>query len=383
MLELLLGGLSAIGPLSIDMYLPAFPSIGRALGSSQAEVQLTLASYFAGLAIGQLIVGPTLDRLGRKRPLLLGLTLYVVASLACAFAPTIEVLIGARFVQALGGAAALVGARAIVRDVSSGIEAARMLSRLILVMGLAPIVAPLLGGWVLEVASFRAIFGLLAVAGVLAWVAIARLLPETRPPSREPAPFLPQVRALLTDWNFLRLSLAGGFGQAGMFAYIAGSPFVIIELYGVPADAYGWIFGFNAAGLIALSQYNRRAVQRWSVLPVLRTSTAIAAAAGVVLAVVGATGVFGLVGLLVVLWVFIGVLGLLMPNAIALALEDQPSRAGAASAVMGALQFGIAASAAALVSALHDGSARPMTMVIAGFACAGFVVLRVGRRRGE
>ncbi|MFP2912205.1 multidrug effflux MFS transporter [Pyxidicoccus sp. 3LFB2] len=320
-LELLLGALTAFAPLSIDMYLPALPRIAEELNSSASLIQLTLASCFAGLALGQLITGPLIDHFGRKRPLQLGLVLYVLGSLGCALAPNALALVGLRFVQALGGAVALVTPRAVVRDLWSGAEAARTMSRLMLVVGVAPVLAPLLGGFVLQHSGWRTIFLVLAGVGAVALVAVVKSLKETAPPRTGTRTMRSRLGALLGDPDFVGPALAGGFAYAGMFAYIAGSPFVFISLHGVAPQDFGWFFGANAVGLVALAQLNRKLLKRIPLHRMLRVALSLYAvtAAGVLL--VAWTGFQGLWGLAAALFLFVPTLGLVGPNSAAIALE--------------------------------------------------------------
>ncbi len=260
---LILGALSAFGPLAVDFYLPGFPAIALAFGTDEKHVQLTLASYFLGLSIGQLAYGPVADRFGRRFPLLFGASLFTLASLACAFAPNLEWLIGARFVQALGGCAGMVIARAIVSDRCDAVQSAKVFSQLMLVMGLAPILAPMLGGLLVNLYGWQSIFISLTAFSALASIAVALGLPESMPATHPRLPLsgaLTQYRRLLGDRIFLGHALTGGIAMAGMFSYIAGSPFVFIKLYGVPPEHYGWLFGTNAAGFILVSQFNARLV---------------------------------------------------------------------------------------------------------------------------
>lgn len=374
-LEILLGALTAIAPLSIDMYIPAFSAIGADLNVSSASVQLTLASYFAGFALGQLVVGPLVDRLGRKKPLLVGLALYIVASLGCAMARSVEALAVLRALQAIAGAFAVVVPRAVVRDIAMGSAAARMFSRLMLVMGVAPIVAPLLGARLLTLSGWPAIFVVLAVCGALMFVAVVKILPDA--PGRASAGF--PVGALVRDPDFVRFTLAGAFAQGGMFAYIAGSPFVLIELHHVPAEKYGYFFGMNAFGLIVASQVNRRLLTGRSPRDVVRWSTRYSLITGVVVLVIGAAPLGGLWPLAIALFLFISSLGLVFPNTGALALENHGERAGVASAVLGFTQFATAAAAASLLTALHDGSSRPMSLIVGGCAVISWLLVETQR----
>ncbi|NOK14553.1 multidrug effflux MFS transporter [Corallococcus exercitus] len=381
-LIILLGALIGFGPLSIDMYLPAFPSIGESLHATAGEVERTLATFFAGLAVGQLLSGPVSDRFGRTKPLYAGLLLYVLGSIGCATAPSAEVLAACRFVQALGGSVGMVTSRAVVRDLHSGAAAARMMSRLVLVMGLAPVLAPLLGGWVLRAAGWRAIFGSHAVIGLIALGAAFAILPETAP-ARSGAP---RSRPFQAMWgitkapDFLGPALAAGLSQAGMFAYISGSPFVFITLHGVKPEHFGWFFGANAAGLVAVSQLNHWLLARASPERVLKQAVRIAALAGLALVAVAATGFGGLWGIALSLFVFVSSLGAITPNATALAMEQHAKQAGIASAVLGALQFLLAAGASAAVSASHDGTARPMGLGVAIAALLALAALGLTKR---
>jgi DHA1 family bicyclomycin/chloramphenicol resistance-like MFS transporter len=317
-LTLILGTLSAFGPLSIDMYLPSLPAITREFRTDTATTQLTLSLYFIGLAAGQALYGPIADRYGRKRPLLVGCALYALASLACALAMSIESLIGLRLAQAIGGCAGMVIARSAVRDLFDERNSARMYSFLMLVMGLAPITAPLIGGQLLVAFGWRAIFWLLCGFGLLCVIMVLFGLPETLPEERRIRAGLGQALAiygrLLADRRFMGYALAGAFVSSGMFAYISGSPFVFIELYGVAPQNYGWIFGTNALGLVIVSQINRRLLAHFSSESILAATLAVAAAAGLLLALVAATGFGGLVGLLIPLFVCVASVGLVGPN---------------------------------------------------------------------
>ena len=372
-LVLILGLLAALGPLAIDMYLPAFPAIQRDLGADASAVQLTLAIYFAGLCIGQLVVGPLSDAVGRVRPLRVGLALFVAGCAAGAAAPSTELLIAARLIQALGGSACMVVTRAVVRDVRRGADAARMLSQLVLVMGVAPILAPLAGGALLAAAGWRAIFGVVAAVAALALLVVWIALPETAPP-RRPAPHGGRLRALLSDRHFVRYAAAAALASAGMFAYITSASFVFITLHRVSPGHFGWFFGANAAGFILASQVNARLVGRHPPARIFARALVVSVAASLWLVAAAVTGIGGLWATAAGLFVFLATVGFLMPNATALALEHQGERAGIAAAWLGAVQFALAASASALVSALHDGTARPMTVIIAACGVGALVV---------
>jgi len=364
---LILGALSAFGPLAIDFYLPAFPAMAIAFGTDENHVQLTLAAYFLGLSLGQLAYGPVADRFGRRIPLLTGVGLFTVASLACAYAPSLEWLIGARFVQALGGCAGMVISRAVVSDKCDAVGSAKVFSQLMLVMGLAPILAPMLGGLLVNLYGWQSIFIGLTLFSALAATAVALWLPESLPahvPRQPLSGALRQYGRLLTDSVFLGHALTGGIAIAGMFAYIAGSPFVFIKLYGVPAEHFGWLFGTNAAGFILVAQVNARLLSRRGPAFLLARAVWVYWIAGLSFLAVSALQPERLWPLLIPLFICIASLGCILPNASACAMNGQGARAGSASAMLGCLQFSVAAGAAALVAALHDGTAVPMAMVI-------------------
>ncbi len=382
-LVLILGALTAFASLSIDMYLPSFPTLEEDLQATSSAVQFSLAAFFVGMALGQALYGPLADRFGRKRPLYAGISLYVLASVGCALAPNIETLIGLRFVQAVGGCAGIVIARAMVRDLFDREASAKVFSLLTLVLGVAPILAPLLGGYVLKFFGWRAIFGILVVFGLACLIAAAGGLRETLPESarhNHTSPIRGALRIygqLLTDRRFNGYAFAGGIAQAGMFAYISGSPFVFIKLYGVPEQTYGWFFGLNAFGLIAASQVNHRLLTGWKSDAILSRILLIVAGFGIWLLTMAFTGWGGLWGLLLPLFGFVASLGFSFPNAIAGAMAHQAHRAGSASALLGTIQFGAATIAGAMVGAFHAHSAVPMAAVMAVCGMMALVLHRL------
>jgi MFS transporter, DHA1 family, multidrug resistance protein len=364
----ILGALTAFGPLSTDMYLPALPSLAASFGAAPGRAGLTLSGFFLGFGAGQLVYGPLADRWGRKPPLLGGVALYVVASALCALSPGIGLLIGLRLLQGLGACAGPLIARAMVRDVYERDRAARMLSILMLVMGAAPLLAPLVGGQLLVRLGWRAIFWTLTGFGTLCLLAGGLGLDETLPPHRRARLGLARVLGryveLLTHREYLGYALSSGAAYAGMFAYFAGSPFVFIELYGVRPERYGLLFGLNVLGLMAGAALNSRLVLRLGADRLLRVGVTIAAVAGVALLAAAATGRGGLAGLVVPLFCFIASLSLIGANAMAGALASFPHMAGTASALAGTFQFGLGALSGAAVGVLHDGSPLPMGLVI-------------------
>lgn len=377
---LILGALSAFGPLAIDFYLPGFPAMALAFATDEKHIQTTLAAYFLGLSLGQLAYGPVADRFGRRIPLLVGVTLFTLASLACAFAPSLDALIAARFVQALGGCAGMVLSRAIVSDKCDAVASAKVFSQLMLVMGLAPILAPMLGGVLVNLYGWQSIFLVLTLFSAGCTLAVALGLPESLPSNQPRQPLsgaLRQYGRLLKDRVFMGHALTGGIAIAGMFAYIAGSPFVFIKLYGVPAEHYGWLFGSNAAGFILVAQVNARLLAKRGPAFLLARTVWVYLAAGLVLLGISALHTQALWPLLVPLFLCIASLGCIIPNASACAMSGQGARAGSASALLGCVQFSVAAGAAALVGVLHDGSALPMALVISlcGAAAVGVAML--------
>lgn len=377
---LLLGAMIALGPMSIDLYLPALPAIEDALDGSAAQAQLTLSAYFLGLAVGQLIYGPVSDRIGRRKPLFFGLTLFVLSALGCAFATSMDALIALRLLQALGGCTGMVVVRAIVRDLYPPQEMARILSLLVLVMGLAPILAPLVGSWIFVAFGWQAVFGVLVVYGLGCLFFASRILPETL---KTPSEALQLKRVLsgygrmLSHRRFMGYALSGGVAQAGMFAYIAVSSFVFIDVYQLTPTQYGLLFGVNAFGLILGSQLNNWILRRYRSERVLRTALLSYAGFGVTLATVATFDIGGLLGIVVPLWFCIASLGFTFPNSTAAAMAPFGDRAGMASALLGTLQFSMAAIASGVVSRFHDESALPMTYAIALCGVLAVTVLRV------
>lgn len=377
---LVLGTLTAFAPMSIDMYLPALPAIANTFGMETVAVQFTLSSFFIGLALGQTIHGPLADRFGRKPPLYVGLGIFVLASLGCALTTNFSSLIILRFMQALGGCAGLVIARAIVRDCCDAHTSARVFSLLMLIMGLAPILAPLLGGWVLLFLGWRAIFVVLAFFGLICIFLVWRYLQETRPEHTVSGSgvgaALVIYRDIIHDRHFIGYALTGGLAYAGLFAYITGSPQVFIEVYGVSAQNYGWLFGLNAFGLIACSQINRYLLTRYSPENILRRTLQLTTIFGVAMFVTALFDKGGLIALLIPLFCYMSSLGFIAPNAAANALERQGMRAGSASALLGALHFGIATVSSTLIGLISSHSALPMAMLIGSCSILAYVTHR-------
>jgi DHA1 family bicyclomycin/chloramphenicol resistance-like MFS transporter len=376
-LAVILGALTAMGPLAIDMYLPALPEIARELGVPVASVQRSLPSYFIGIAFGQLFYGPLSDRFGRKPALYVGLVIFVGASLGCAFATDVTQLILFRFLQALGGCAPLVVPRAVVRDYFDGRESVRMLSMLVLVMMLGPILAPFLGGQLLIRFGWRSVFFVLAGYGVV-WLALASwLLPESLRPEQRRRESVAAIAGtylrILRDREYLGWVLSGALVFAGLLAYISGSSFVFIELFHVPPERFGLYFGTNAIGLMAASQINRFLASRVPPEAIVRTVLPFAVAASAMLLVDAYTGFGGFAGILLPLFCFVICHGFVGPNTTALAMSPYAAAAGSASALMGTLQFVLGAAAGSLVSGFGNGTAVPFAAVIAVCGLCAFV----------
>lgn len=386
-LIVLLGSLTAIAPMSIDMYLPAFPTLEQALATDAASVQRTLSVFFLGLAAGQLVYGPFSDRFGRRRPLLAGLALYTLASVGCALSGTIGQLVAWRGLQALGGCAGVVMARAVVRDLFGPREAARVLSSLLLVMGVAPILAPLAGGWVLVHAGWRALFGVLIGFGMLCMVAVATSLPDTGRAHRlthlTSRGVLDAFLRVARQGQFQRYAAAGAFGQSALFAYIAGAPFLFIQVLGVSPSQFGWVFGLNAVAFIGASQVNRHLLRRKTASRVLRGALVLQVVAGVVLVAVLAGAAPGLLRTGAPLVLVLALLGFVLPNTTALALAPFDRDAGTASALLGSLQYGLAGLSTLAVARLHDGTPRPMAVAMLVFVAAAYLLVTVPPTAGE
>ena len=375
-LVLILGALTAFSSMSIDMYLPAFPQIARDLGVPLGTVQLSVSAFLFGSAAGQLFYGPLADRWGRRIPLLAGLTLYVASTVGCACVRTGEGLLFWRVVMAVGGGAGMVISRAVVRDLYDTAEAARMFSLLMLVMGAAPILAPVAGGQLLLITGWRGIFGSLGVFGLLSLCAAAAFLPESLPPERRSRRGFAEMTAvyghLLRNRRYLRYAIALGCVAGVNFSYIAGAPFLFIELHGISPQHFGLFFGANAFGLIGASQVNRRLLRRFSAERILNRAFAVNAAAALLLTVAGITGIGGFPLQVILIFICICTTGLLYPNVTALAMAPFEKAAGSASALLGTIQYTLGATAGGLVGVFHNGTALPITAVMAVCGVAGW-----------
>jgi len=383
-LVLVLGALSAIGPLTIDTYLPALPQLTADMGASDSQAQLTITGLLVGLGLGQLLVGPLSDAVGRRKPLLIGLALHASASLLCALAPSITVLAVTRTLQGLAGAAVAVVAMAVVRDLFAGIKAAQLLSRLILVVGLAPMLAPSLGSALLRVTSWRGIFVVLAAFAVAMFVLALVALPETLPAARRQVgnvkASLQSYAGLFRDRLFVVMVLVSGLMFATLFAYISGAPFILQELFELTPQQFGIAFSANAIGMIVMTQLNPLLLRRTSPVRILFVAVLTSFLAAIALLVTTTTGFGGILGFMVPLFFIMSAAGLSFPNAPAIALNRHGDAAGTAAALLGAAQFMIGGLIAPLVGALSDGTPRPMAAVILGTSALALVLMASARR---
>jgi DHA1 family bicyclomycin/chloramphenicol resistance-like MFS transporter len=382
-MALTLGAFVALGPLTIDMYLPALPTIATELETTSAAVQLTLTGTLVGLALGQLVLGPLSDTFGRRRPLLAGTALHVIASLLVLVAPNIAVLGALRLLQGVGTAAGAVIAIAVVRDLFDGRAAATMLSRLFLVIGAAPVLAPTIGGEVLRFTSWRGVFVILAVYGLLLLAVGTFLLRETLPPERRSssgvAGTLRGYRSLFRDRAYVGLVLVAGLTMAGLFSYVSGSSFVYQDEFGLDEQQFGLLFGVGAFWLIAATQLNPLLLRWFSPAQVLVAGTLAGAAAGAALLVLAATGTGGLFAVAIPLWAVLFASGLALPNAPALALSRHGEAAGTAAALLGAVQFGVGAAVSPLVGLLGNDAVAMGAVIVASLVLAIVVLFGVVR----
>lgn len=382
-LIVILGALIALGPLTIDMYLPALPAITTDFATTSATVQLTLTGTLIGLALGQLVIGPFSDALGRRRPLLAGVALHTLSSVLCAVAPTIAVLGTLRVLQGVGAAAGMVVAMAMVRDLYVGRPAATLLSRLILVMGVAPVIAPTVGGELLRFTSWRGVFAALALYGLLLIPVAAWGLRETLPPSRRrTAGVLGTMRdygSLFRDRTFVGLVLVAGLAMSALLAYVAGSSFVFQQQYGLDQQQFGLLFGAGAIWLIAATQLNPVLLRWFEPRQVLVAAVTAGAVAGLGLLAITVTGFAGLAGLVGGMWIVLFSTGLALPNAPAVALSRHGETAGTAAALLGAVQFGVGAVISPVVGLLGNDSVAMGAVVAGGLVLSLTVLLAVVR----
>jgi MFS transporter, DHA1 family, multidrug resistance protein len=382
-LILILGLLTAIGPFSIDMYLPAFPDIAKGLNTTIEKVMLSLSSFFIGISAGQLVYGPLLERFGRKKPLYVGLIIYLLASIGCAMSTSIDALILCRLLQALGGCAGMVASRAMVRDLFEVKENAKIFSMLMLVVAVSPIIAPTLGGYVTAVLGWRYVFVMLIIVALIILTGVYYLLPESRKPdstiSLKPRPIIKNYMGIIRQPQFYTYALTGAISSAGLYAYISGSPHVFMEIFKVSEQQYGWIFALIAMGLIGASQINTVLLKNYTSEQIIKAALSFQSLIGIVLAVVTYAGWGELFLTIFLIFIFLGCQGFIFPNSSALSLATFGHNAGSASAMLGAIQMFIGASASAIVSFLQN-YFPPMTLVMSCCAIGALTVFSLGRK---
>lgn len=381
---LILGLLSALAPFSIDMYLPGFPAIAIDLHTSIEMVQYSLSSFFIGICLGQVLCGPLLDRFGRKIPLYAGLLLYIAATIGCVFTKSVEVLIALRFLQAIGGCVGMVAPRAIIRDLFPVTESAKIFSYMILILGVSPIIAPTAGSYIITHFGWHSIFISLTIISVLLLIGLVIWLPESKQPdpsfSLKPKPILDSFKIVLGQKQFFLYSVTGAISSAGLFAYLAGSPYVFMKLFGTTEQQYGGIFALIAAGLITSSQLNNLCLKKFSSQQIVAVSLTVQTIAGLLLFAGTSLGWLNLYSTIALIFVYLSCQGFNFPNASALSMAPFTKHAGSASALMGAIQMGIGALASAVVGLLNPHSAMPMTGVMAACVLLAWIMLLLSNR---
>ena len=381
----ILGLLSAIGPFSIDMYLPGFPAMAEDLSVSVDMISYSLASFFVGVCIGQLLCGPLLDRYGRKKPLIIGMILYSVASIGCAFSNSIEVLIVFRFFQALGGCVGMVAPRAMIRDIFPLNENARIFSLMILILGVAPICAPTTGSYLISAFGWHSVFLALTVIGVMVLLAVIFGLPESKKADSSYS-----LRANVIFANYLSVikvpqfntyALMGAISSAGLFAYLAGSPFVFMQLYHTTEKQYGYIFAIIAAGLILCSQLNNQLLKKYTSEQITLVTLSVQTVIGILLLIGTALNLLNLYSTIILISLFLSCQGFAFPNSSALSMAPFTKNAGTASALMGAMQMAFGALAATIIGVSNPASALPLALLMASCAFIALLILLLGSRR--
>lgn len=384
-LILILGSLTALVPFSVDMYLPGFPAIAKDFNTSAAKVSLSLTGFFLGISLGQLLYGPLLDRFGRKGPLITGLLLHILASIACSFAWDIDTLIIFRLIQAIGSCAAMVTAMAMVRDLFPVKENAKVFSLLILVLGASPMIAPAVGGYITDTFGWSYVFYLLAAIGAVVLIASVTSLPSPYKPdtsmSLKPRPILGNFYKVITEPQFYTYAFTGSIAFAGLFAYVAGSPMVFMNVFGLSAKVYGWIFAGLSLGFIGMSQCNTVLLKRFSSEQIIRVALLIYVGTGILFFVTAALQVLNLSLMIACLFIMLGCVGIINPNASAMALAPFEKNAGSASALMGASQMGLGALASVGISLFDKPTILPMVSLILVSSLLSLSVFYLGKRK--
>lgn len=377
--------MTALSPFSIDMYLSAFPLMAKYFDTTVAQVSVTLSSYFVGLASGQLFYGPLMDRFGRKIPLIIGISIYIVASVGCMLVNTVDQLVLIRFIQAIGGCAASVAAFAMVRDLFDPRESARVLSTLILILGVSPLLAPTIGGYLASYFGWKSVFLVLALGSLTLLTVIWKFLPETHHGDSthvlRPIPIVNNYLSILKEPSFYTNATAGAVGFSGLFVYLAASPTIFMEIFGVSEQAYGWIFAFIAAGLIATSQLNVVLLKRFSNEQILFAALCILASISVVFFTCAYNGWYNLYSVVGIMFLFLSCLGLSNPNSNALAMAPFKHKAGSAASMIGFLQMGIGAIASVCVGILKAQSLYPLAAIFLCTSTLALLIFIFGNRR--
>ena len=383
-LVLVLGSLTALGPFSIDMYLPGFTGIAKDLNTSVSNVSLTLSSYFIGISAGQLLYGPLLDRFGRKKPLYIGLLVYILASLACYFVTSIDYFIVLRFIQAVGSCGASVAAITMVRDLFPVKEIPKVFAKLMLVLGLSPMLAPTIGGYITEYLGWHMVFLILTFMGIAVLLASKFLLksnyiPETSI-SLKPAPIINNFITVLKEPQFYTYAFTGGVAFSGLFTYVASSPVIFMDIYKVDGKVYGWIFAFLSISFIGTSQLNSYLLKNYSSEQLINIGLKLQFLVSIVFTVGIYFDWFGLYGIIIMLFLFLGCLGFCNPNTTALSLAPFEKNAGSASSLMGAVQMGLGALASVAVGIYVTDSILPVAMIFIGSSFLALLILHFGKR---
>jgi DHA1 family bicyclomycin/chloramphenicol resistance-like MFS transporter len=383
-LILILGSLTALGPFSIDMYLPGFSGIAKDLHTSVARVSMSLSSYFIGISAGQLLYGPLLDRFGRKKPLFIGLSVYILASLGCVYVTDIDLFIFLRFIQAIGSCAATVASVAMVRDLFPVKDIPKVFSLLMLVLGLSPMLAPTIGGYITEDYGWHTIFLILMFMGVAILTAAQIGLPNTYKPdtsiSLKPKPIITNFLLVLKEPQFYTYAFTGAIAFSGLFTYVAASPIVFMDIYHVDAKTYGWIFAFMSVSFIGSSQLNSLLLKKFSSEQMIFSSLILQSVISIVFLILSLNDLLGLYETIAMLFLFLGCLGILNPNTAGLTMAPFAKNAGSASALMGAIQLGLGALASFAVGVFVKNSVTPMVVIMTASTITAFVVLNIGKK---
>ena len=383
-LILILGSLTALGPFSIDMYLPGFSGIAKDLNTTVAKVSMSLSSYFIGISAGQLLYGPLLDRFGRKKPLFIGLLVYILASLGCIYVADIDSFILLRFVQAIGSCAATVASVAMVRDLFPVKDIPKVFSLLMLVVGLSPMLAPTIGGYVTEDLGWHAVFFILMCMGIVILVASQIGLPDTYKPdasiSLKPKPIITNFISVLKEPQFYTYAFTGAIAFSGLFSYVAASPIVFMDIYHVDAKTYGWIFALMSVSFIGSSQLNSMLLKRFSSEQMIFGALISQSVISIIFLILALNDLLGLYQTIGMLFLFLACLGISNPNTAGLTLAPFAKNTGSASALMGAIQLGLGALASFAVGVFVKDSVGPMVAIMTTTTITAFVILNIGKR---